>query len=91
MTLSSVFPASWTNEIDPRDLRKQDIVVLFALALALYVLSQVALSTYRLFYHPLAKFPGPRAACLSDKWAFNIGKKGFPEKDFEELHTKYGQ
>ncbi|KAI5460921.1 cytochrome P450 [Mariannaea sp. PMI_226] len=46
---------------------------------------------YRLHFHPLKDFPGPRSACVSDKWLYRESKKRFPEEVFEQLHRKYGE
>lgn len=44
---------------------------------------------YRLYFHPLAKFPGPREAAVSTQWLFTQHKGGYPEPTLEALHKKY--
>ena len=46
---------------------------------------------YRLSpFHPLAKFPGPRMARISQAWAMVTFSKGKRHQSFKELHEKYG-
>lgn len=51
---------------------------------------QILRALYRLHFHPLSKFPGPRSAAISREWQAKIVRKGFPEKDYEELHKEFG-
>ncbi|KAG6363998.1 hypothetical protein INS49_009101 [Diaporthe citri] len=50
-------------------------------------------SIYRVHFHPLAKFPGPREAAISRDWEFKItSEKGaYPEKVYERLHKEYSE
>jgi hypothetical protein len=45
---------------------------------------------YRLRYHKLAKFPGPRAAAVSTDWLYKVSMEGDPEAEFARLHEAYG-
>ncbi|KAF4334973.1 trichodiene oxygenase cytochrome P450 [Fusarium beomiforme] len=54
-----------------------------------YLLYWAADTIYKLYLHPLAKFPGPKEACLSQKWLHRVSKEGNPEHVFERLHEKY--
>ena len=50
------------------------------------------LAVYRLCFHPLARFPGPKLAGLS-KWYefyYEIVRKGQFTLQIDELHRKYG-
>jgi hypothetical protein len=50
------------------------------------------LAIYRLYFHPLAKFPGPRLAALTNGYEFYYDaiKGGMYLKKIEKLHEKYG-
>jgi hypothetical protein len=50
------------------------------------------LAIYRLYFHPLAKFPGPRLAALTNGYEFYYDaiKGGRYYKKIEKLHEKYG-
>lgn len=60
-----------------------------AAALALY---WVGLVLYRLFFHPLAKFPGPRLAAATSWYEayYEIVKNGQYSKKISLLHDQYG-
>lgn len=50
-------------------------------------------SIYRVHFHPLAKFPGPREAAISRDWEFKIATANgaYPEKVYEKLHKEYSE
>ena len=62
---------------------------LVAAAAALYF---AALAIYRLFLHPLSKFPGPKAAALSFWYEgyYEIVKVGQYSTQISKLHDRYG-
>ena len=52
----------------------------------------VGLAVYRLYLHPIAKFPGPKLAALS-KWYefyYEVVCRGQFTFHIQELHKKYG-
>ena len=59
-----------------------------ALAL-LYVLS---LATYRLVFSPLAGFPGPKLAAITDlyEFYFDFFRNGVYIFEIEKMHQRYG-
>lgn len=50
------------------------------------------LSVYRLYFHPLAGFPGPRLAAATRWYEFyyDVVKRGQYIYKIEEMHEKYG-
>lgn len=53
----------------------------------------LGLVIYRLFFHPLAKFPGPKYAALSrwHEFYYEVVKKGQFTFVIQEYHKKYGE
>lgn len=60
-----------------------------AACIAAYLL---ALALYRLFLHPLAKFPGPRLAAVTSWYEgyYEIVKNGQYTRHISRLHDHYG-
>ncbi|OAL47372.1 averantin oxidoreductase [Pyrenochaeta sp. DS3sAY3a] len=56
-------------------------------ALILYVL---AIAVYRIFFHPLSTYPGPKLAATSDLWYVLSHLRGTTPNDILHLHNKYG-
>jgi hypothetical protein len=56
------------------------------------ILYQSSLAIYRLFLHPLSKFPGPRLAAATYWYEFyyDVSKQGVYLWKIKELHKKYG-
>lgn len=52
-----------------------------------------SLAFYRLFLHPLARFPGPRLAAITRYYEgyFDIVQNGQYTFKIAELHKKYGE
>ena len=71
---------------------KWKIVALAAFAsTTVWMLYWAIESVYNLYLHPLSKFPGPRAACLSTRWVFKVSQAGHAEEVFEDLHREYSE
>lgn len=53
----------------------------------------LGLAIYRLSFHPLAKFPGPKYAALSrwHEFYYEVVKKGQFTFIIQEYHKKYGK
>ena len=60
-----------------------------SVALIVYLAS---LYLYRLFFHPLTKFPGPKLAALSNWYEFyyDVLLQGKFTTHLQELHKQYG-
>ncbi|PGH12815.1 hypothetical protein AJ79_04039 [Helicocarpus griseus UAMH5409] len=60
--------------------------------LTAYVAYLLSLAVYRLYFHPLAKFPGPKYAALSrwHEFYYDVYAGGKLIFWIEELHKKYG-
>jgi len=69
------------------------IAALFTIAGTGLVLYTASVAIYRLFFHPLAKFPGPKLAALS-RW-YECYQEIFLRGQFyysvEQMHEKYGR
>jgi len=50
----------------------------------------ITLIAYRLYLHPLAKFPGPFAAKFTSLWLYKLSYSGTEASTIEKLHAKYG-
>ncbi|RPA81478.1 cytochrome P450 [Ascobolus immersus RN42] len=63
-------------------------------ALVVFVVYEVGVTFYRLYFHPLAKFPGPKLAAASTLYEFYydyIGpKRGYLSQHVLDLHDQYG-
>ncbi|KAI1868825.1 hypothetical protein JX265_006804 [Neoarthrinium moseri] len=56
----------------------------------LFAVYRAVVSTYRLRFHPLSAFPGPREAAVSDRWLYKLSKGGRAEIEFDRLHRELG-
>ena len=70
-----------------------DIVAVAGWLLVLLVIYLVLLAVYRLYWSPLAKFPGPRLAALSNWYEFyyDVFLQGKFTSHIQDLHKQYGQ
>ena len=61
--------------------------------LVTYLAYVLALVVYRLYYHPLAKFPGPRYAAISrwHEYYHEVVRKGQFSFVIQDYHRKYGK
>lgn len=61
-------------------------------AFVLWVTYLLGLVVYRLYFHPLAKFPGPKYAAISrwHEYYHEVVRKGQFTFAVQEMHKKYG-
>jgi len=72
---------AWTLLITPAS---------FILVLGVYLMS---ITVYRLWFSPIAKFPGPKIAAISGWYEayYDIVKRGKYLYEIEKMHNIYGQ
>ena len=63
------------------------LLALLLVGLAIYVF---ALITYRIYFHPLAKYPGPLFAKVTDLYSTYHALRGDRHLEFWRCHEKYG-
>ncbi|KAM0716121.1 hypothetical protein Q7P37_008635 [Cladosporium fusiforme] len=71
------------------------LIVNFPVATCLSISFTLILTTalqaaYRIWLHPLSRFPGPRQAAISNAWLYKLSRTGRQEEEFEKLHHAYG-
>ena len=88
---SSSQPSSLTrvNIMAVTQLLTHPVLALFGV----YALYLLGLVIYRLCFHPLAKFPGPRYAAISrwHEFYYEVVLKGQFTFKVQELHNQYGR
>ncbi|KAJ5116547.1 Cytochrome P450, partial [Penicillium angulare] len=72
----------------PFHLKSFDMITLIA-GILLFLVGR---TVYRLFFHPLCKFPGPKLAAASSMYEFyfSVLKGGMFIREMEKIHEKYG-
>lgn len=70
----------------------QQALIDLGLAIVVYL---ALLIIYRLYFHPLSKFPGPRWAAITDYWElyqdYFRGESGRLFIELDSIHEKYGE
>ncbi|KAI1638389.1 cytochrome P450 [Biscogniauxia mediterranea] len=57
----------------------------------LFIIHRIALIIYRIWFHPLAKFPGPTAFAMTNLlWLWKSNVDGTGQWQLRDLHRKYG-
>ncbi|KAH0542567.1 hypothetical protein FGG08_003072 [Glutinoglossum americanum] len=69
-----------------------DFLPIWALPVLLLLIYSLFLVVYRLYFHPLAQFPGPRlaAATLWYEFYHDVIRRGKYIWEIKDMHTKYG-
>lgn len=67
-------------------------ISLFLVGMSLSVGYLLLRSIYRLFFHPLSKFPGPKIAAVTRAYEFYYDgiKGGMYMWEVQKMHEKYG-
>ena len=67
-----------------------DIIVILSSGFVVYL---TCLVVYRLYFSPLAKFPGPKLAAITLWYEayYDIIKRGQYTRRIAEMHKKYGE
>jgi hypothetical protein len=75
-----------------RSLKESSLLTLLILTFALWVVYLLGLAIYRLYLSPLARFPGPRLAALSNWYEFyyDVMLQGNFTFHIHDLHEQYG-
>lgn len=62
-------------------------------ACGLYILSLIFTAIYNIWFHPLAKFPGPKIAVIGSWYEayYDVIKDGRYLWQIEKMHEKYGK
>ena len=73
----------------PKDARLRAAVAALGIS-AFYLLSLIVI--HRLFFSPIAKFPGPKLAAVTSWYElyYDVIKKGKSPFEIEKMHDKYG-
>jgi hypothetical protein len=69
------------------------LLSLLLISLGSFVVYAIGLVVYRLFFHPLAKFPGPKLAAATDFYEqyYDVVKRGVWIWEIERMHQIYGK
>ncbi|KEF60619.1 uncharacterized protein A1O9_02180 [Exophiala aquamarina CBS 119918] len=68
-----------------------EIRTLYSMLLASFVVYRVCLAVYRVFFHPLAKYPGPLVAKLTSLYMVATAAMGRNTYVRNDLHVKFGK
>jgi cytochrome P450 len=73
-------------------LKSLEVTEWFLLAILCFVIYGITLSIYRLYFHPLSKFPGPKltAATLWFEFYHDVIRRGQFMWEIQAMHEKYG-
>lgn len=75
------------------DLNRHSSSHLFFLVAGVWLVYALGIAIYRLYFHPLAKFPGPRLAALT-RWYecyHDLYHRGMYIWRVGEMHDRYGE
>lgn len=72
---------------------RPNLVVIICYSLLIFFIYRTLIVVHRYFFHPLAKFPGPRLAAVSTLYRvyYELWKDGKLLEQATELHKIYGK
>jgi hypothetical protein len=76
----------------PEDLFQLAVHQPIAATFVVLFIALVTIAVYRIYFHPLAKFPGPKLAALTFLYEFYFDgvKHGQYTNEIARMHQKYG-
>lgn len=92
MALKGLSEMAWLQHLDLDRVEFWSHGPVAAAAAATGLLAVVVFYTrrlYRVHFHSLSKFPGPREAARSESWLYRQLKEPYPEQVYEKLHRDY--
>ena len=69
---------------------RKGMITYFAISSSYFATLFFSIGTYRLFFHPLRRFPGPIAAKITKFYTPWLGRHGKLHWEYVDLHLKYG-
>lgn len=71
------------------------ILAVLGIVFALLVILQICKAIYRLYFHPLARIPGPKLAAATQWYEFYYDIMKWPGGQYswevDKMHVKYGK
>ena len=86
-----LIPACYMSHNSQINITPSAVVAKLTYAYAVFYGALISIILYRISpFHPLASFPGPLLAKVSQFWAMIISSRGKRHEHMKKLHDKYG-